>query len=109
MVPADRALKTALERTKREAVEKVLAQANGNVADAAVILGIVRPSLYRIMKRYGIATQTQTQTPTQTQTQTETPTQAQTETPTQTQIETPTQAEAQTETPTQTQTETETQ
>jgi transposase-like protein len=103
MVPADRALKTALERTKREAVEKVLTQANGNVADAAAILGIVRPSLYRIMKRYGIATQTPTQT------QTQIPTQAQTETPTQTQIETPTQAEAQTETPTQTQTETETQ
>ena len=58
MVPADRALKTALERTKREAVEKVLAQANGNVAEAAAILGIVRPSLYRIMKRYGIAAST---------------------------------------------------
>jgi len=48
-------LKVALERAEREAVEKVLAQANGNVAEAAAMLGILRTSLYRIMKRYGIA------------------------------------------------------
>ena len=48
-------LKAALERAEREAVEKVLAQANGNVAEAAAMLGILRTSLYRIMKRYGIA------------------------------------------------------
>jgi len=45
-----------LERTERRAVEKVLAQTNGNVAQAAARLGILRTSLYRIMKRCGIAT-----------------------------------------------------
>jgi transcriptional regulator with GAF, ATPase, and Fis domain len=61
-VPTDGTLKVALERTERETVERVMAQTNGSVADAAAILGIVRPSLYRIMKRYGIATPTRTQT-----------------------------------------------
>lgn len=53
-VPTDGTLNAVLERTEREAVEHVLAQTNGNVPAAAAILGIVRPSLYRIMKRYGI-------------------------------------------------------
>jgi transcriptional regulator of acetoin/glycerol metabolism len=61
MVRADKALKAALERTKCEAVEKVLVQANGNVAEGAAMLGILRTSLYRIMKRHGIATPTQQQ------------------------------------------------
>ncbi|MBN2466076.1 hypothetical protein JXD38_10700 [candidate division WOR-3 bacterium] len=52
----DGALHVALERTERRAVEKVLAQTNGNVAQAAARLGILRTSLYRIMKRCGIAT-----------------------------------------------------
>ena len=50
------ALQAALERTERKAVEKVLAQTNGNVARAAARLGVLRTSLYRIMKRCGIAT-----------------------------------------------------
>jgi transcriptional regulator of acetoin/glycerol metabolism len=49
------ALQAALERTEREAVEKMLARTNGNVAEAAAMLGILRTSLYRIMKRCGIA------------------------------------------------------
>ena len=61
-VPADGTLKVALERAERESVERVMVQTNGNVAEAAAILGIVRPSLYRIMKRYGIASPTQTKT-----------------------------------------------
>ncbi|MBN2538091.1 sigma-54-dependent Fis family transcriptional regulator [candidate division WOR-3 bacterium] len=61
-VPTDGTLKVALERTERETVERVLAQTDNNVAEAAAILGIVRPSLYRIMKRYGLATPTQTRT-----------------------------------------------
>ena len=60
-VPTDGTLKVALERAEREAVERVLTRTNFNVAEAAAILGIVRPSLYRIMKRYGFATPTQTQ------------------------------------------------
>jgi transcriptional regulator of acetoin/glycerol metabolism len=51
-----RELKVAVERAEREAVERVLAQSRGNVAEAAAVLGIVRTSLYRIMKRHGIAT-----------------------------------------------------
>jgi transcriptional regulator with GAF, ATPase, and Fis domain len=54
-VPTNGTLIAALERTKREAVEKVLAQAKGNTAEAAARLGILRTSLYRIMNRYGIA------------------------------------------------------
>jgi len=48
------ALQAALEHTERRAVEKVLAQTHGNVAQAATRLGILRTSLYRIMKRCGI-------------------------------------------------------
>lgn len=54
-LPADGTLNAALERAERRAVKKVLAQADGNVARAAASLGILRTSLYRIMKRYGIA------------------------------------------------------
>lgn len=60
-VPTDGTLKVAIERAEREAIERVMAQTGGNVAEAAAILGIVRPSLYRIMKRYGIATPTEIQ------------------------------------------------
>ena len=67
-VPTDGTLKVALERAERETVERVLAQ-TGDVAEAAAILGIVRPSLYRIMKRYAIATPTQTETQAQPQPQ----------------------------------------
>jgi transcriptional regulator of acetoin/glycerol metabolism len=57
-VSAEGALRAALERAERETVEKVLAQTRGNVAEAAAKLGILRTSLYRIMKRYGIASPT---------------------------------------------------
>jgi transcriptional regulator with PAS, ATPase and Fis domain len=53
-VSTNGALHAALERTERETVEEVLARANGNVAEAAAMLGILRTSLYRIMKHYGI-------------------------------------------------------
>ena len=52
----DGALQAALKRTERQAVEEVLARTNGNVARAAAKLGVLRTSLYRIMKRCGIAT-----------------------------------------------------
>jgi transcriptional regulator of acetoin/glycerol metabolism len=54
-VTVDGTLSAALERAEREEVEKVLAQTNGNVAQAAARLGIRRTSLYRIMKRCAIA------------------------------------------------------
>ena len=53
-----RTLKATLERAERETVERVMAQTHNNVAQAAAILGIARPSLYRIMKRCGIASPT---------------------------------------------------
>jgi DNA-binding NtrC family response regulator len=61
-VPTDGTLKVALERAERETVERVMEQTQNNVAEAAAILGIVRPSLYRIMKRYGIASPGRAQT-----------------------------------------------
>jgi transcriptional regulator of acetoin/glycerol metabolism len=54
-VSTNGALQAALERTERKAVKKVLERTNGNVAEAAAMLGILRTSLYRIMKRCGIA------------------------------------------------------
>ena len=55
-------LKAALKRVERETVERVLQRTGNDVAEAAAILGIVRPSLYRIMKRHGIAPPTQART-----------------------------------------------
>jgi two-component system nitrogen regulation response regulator NtrX len=48
------ALKSALDRAEREAVQKALAVCEGNVTAAARMLGVERPSLYRIMKRHGL-------------------------------------------------------
>ena len=53
-------LKAALERSERDAVERVLEQTGGNVTEAATMLGVVRTSLYRIMKRHGIAVRNRT-------------------------------------------------
>jgi two-component system NtrC family response regulator len=50
-----RTLKETLERAEHEAVERAMAQTQNNVAKAADSLGVARPSLYRIMKRCGIA------------------------------------------------------
>jgi DNA-binding NtrC family response regulator len=52
--PSDGTLKAAQDRAEREAVEKALAKAEGNITAAARILGIERPSLHRIMRRLGI-------------------------------------------------------
>lgn len=54
--PVEGTLEDAVKLAKREAIERVLAQAGGNVARAAAKLGILRTSLYRIIKRYGIET-----------------------------------------------------
>jgi DNA-binding NtrC family response regulator len=43
-------------RAERAAVEQALAASGGCVATAARMLGIERPSLYRIMKRHGLST-----------------------------------------------------
>lgn len=56
-----RTLKAIPERAERDAVERAMAQTQDNVTEAAAILGIARPSLYRITKRHGIASPTRTQ------------------------------------------------
>ena len=53
-VRQDGALKAALDRAEREAVERALAAERGVVSAAARALGVERASLYRVMKRHGI-------------------------------------------------------
>jgi len=54
----DGTLKATLDRAEREAVEGALAAEEGVVSAAARRLGVERASLYRIMKRHGIAHET---------------------------------------------------
>jgi len=49
-------LRDTVETAAREAVERALAETDGNVGKAAAALGILRTSLYRMMKRYGMPT-----------------------------------------------------
>ncbi|MBN2466063.1 hypothetical protein JXD38_10635 [candidate division WOR-3 bacterium] len=56
-----RTLKGTLERAEREAVERAMTQAQNNVAEAAAMLGIACPSLYRITERHGIGSPSHTQ------------------------------------------------
>jgi len=43
-----------LESLEREAIERALAHSGGNIARAAVRLGLSRPALYRRMARHGL-------------------------------------------------------
>jgi len=52
--PALLNLRQAREVAEREAVSRALAQANGNVARAAELLGVSRPTLYDLVNRFGI-------------------------------------------------------
>jgi DNA-binding NtrC family response regulator len=46
-----------LARIEREAIERALAQANGNKTEAAEMLGMTRPRLYRRLVQLGLATE----------------------------------------------------
>jgi two-component system NtrC family response regulator len=48
-------LRQAREEAEREAVTRALTRVGGNIAKAAELLGISRPTLYDLMGRYGIA------------------------------------------------------
>ncbi len=47
-------LKDARERAERDAVQRALAQVNGNVTQAAKLLDISRPTLYDLMRHHSI-------------------------------------------------------
>lgn len=47
-------LRQVREEAERRAVVRVLARTNGNIARAADILGVSRPSLYDLMNRFGL-------------------------------------------------------
>ncbi|MCL2589492.1 MAG: PEP-CTERM-box response regulator transcription factor [Betaproteobacteria bacterium] len=47
-------LRRVREAAERQAVVRVLARTNGNIARAAEVLGVSRPSLYDLMSRFGL-------------------------------------------------------
>lgn len=47
-------LRQVRDEAERKAVVRVLARVNGNVAKAAEVLGISRPTLYDLMNRFGL-------------------------------------------------------
>ncbi len=47
-------LKAAREEADRRAIRKALAQADNNISGAARLLGISRPTLYDLLKQYGL-------------------------------------------------------
>ena len=53
-------LRVVREEAERRAVVRVMARVNGNVARAAEVLGISRPTLYDLMNRFGIKKETST-------------------------------------------------
>lgn len=53
-------LRVVREEAERRAVVRVMARVNGNVARAAEVLGISRPTLYDLMNRFGLKKETST-------------------------------------------------
>ncbi|MBK1726600.1 PEP-CTERM-box response regulator transcription factor [Halorhodospira neutriphila] len=47
-------LREARDRAEREVVVRALGRCNGNIAQAAALLGITRPTLYGLMDKYGL-------------------------------------------------------
>ena len=47
-------LKAARETADRQVIRKALAQTDGNISGAAKLLGISRPTLYDLLKQYGL-------------------------------------------------------
>ena len=53
----------AIDRMEREAITDALSKANGNVTEAARILGLGQATMYRKIKRYGLNPKSATQKP----------------------------------------------
>jgi len=58
-VPAEAAeaplgLREARDTAEQEAVIKAMGRCNGNIAHAADLLGITRPTLYNLLDKYGL-------------------------------------------------------
>jgi two-component system NtrC family response regulator len=49
-------LREIREQAEREAIERALAQVDGNISQAAKLLGISRPTLYGLMNEFGLRT-----------------------------------------------------
>jgi two-component system NtrC family response regulator len=47
-------LKTAREAADRKAIRHAMARADGNISNTARLLGISRPTLYDLLKSYGL-------------------------------------------------------
>ena len=47
-------LRHVRDEAERRAVVRVLGRVNGNIARAAEVLGVSRPTLYDLMNRFGI-------------------------------------------------------
>ncbi|GAB4169189.1 MAG: PEP-CTERM-box response regulator transcription factor [Rhodocyclaceae bacterium] len=52
--PASLSLRQVREDAERKAVQRVLGRVDGNIARAAEILGVSRPTLYDLMNRHGL-------------------------------------------------------
>ncbi len=53
-VPLPLNLRQVRDTAERREVERAMANCDGNVSDAANTLGIARPTLYKLMKKYGL-------------------------------------------------------
>jgi len=47
-------LREVREKAESQAILRALARADGNVSKTAELLGVTRPTLYNLMKKYGV-------------------------------------------------------
>lgn len=54
--PTPMSLREIREQAERDAIQRAMAQADGNISQAAKLLGISRPTLYGLMNEFGMRT-----------------------------------------------------